>query len=319
MKERLLNFLVCPKCGNDLSLSNAVRDRNEIKEGILICKKCSVEFFIRNFIPRFVSSDSYTKNFSFEWKRWKKVQLDIYSGNQESESVFKSKTGLNKDEVKNKLVLDVGCGSGRFSEVISRWGGEAIGIDLSYSVDAAFENIGSRLNTHFVQADIFSLPFRPETFDIVFSIGVLHHTLNTKQAFNGIVPYVKKGGSLAIWVYSRHCMWPFIGSEFFRKFAPKMPKKLLYYLSVIAVPLYYFYKIRPIKLIFYPILPIDMKPRWDERWLDTFDWYSPLYQWKHTYPEVYAWFLEASFADIKLLNPEVAVTGKKKGLLNVNQ
>jgi len=205
MKDKLLNFLVCPKCKNDFSLHKTVMDGNEIKEGILSCKKCLAEFSIRNYIPRFVASDSYTKNFSFEWKRWKRVQLDIYSGNKESENVFNTKTSLNKEDVKGKLVLDVGCGAGRFSEVVSRWGGEVIGVDLSYSVDAAFENIGIRENAHFVQADIFNLPFRQETFDIVFSIGVLHHTLNTKKAFNGIVAYVKQGGRLAIWVYSRHC------------------------------------------------------------------------------------------------------------------
>ncbi|MBI3490303.1 MAG: methyltransferase domain-containing protein [Acidobacteria bacterium] len=101
-------------------------------------------------------------------------------------------------------MLDVGCGMGRFSDVVSRAGAEVVGIDLSYAIDAAHDNLGGRPNVHLAQADIFELPFRPGTFDCIFSIGVLHHTPNCRQAVLRLIPYLKPGGVLAIWVYPKH-------------------------------------------------------------------------------------------------------------------
>ena len=46
------------------------------------------------------------------------------------------------------------------------------------------------------------LPFRRGSFDLVFSIGVLHHTPSTEQAFRALVPLVKPGGEIAISVYA---------------------------------------------------------------------------------------------------------------------
>jgi len=52
-------------------------------------------------------------------------------------------------------------------------------------------------------------------------------------------------------------------------------------------------------------------PRFQWRVLDSFDWYSPVYQSKHTYPEVVRWFREAGLRDIVPLDDEVAVAGRK--------
>jgi len=70
-------------------------------------------------------------------------------------------------------VLDVGCGMGRFADVILRWGGEDYAVDLSFAVDAAYANLGDRPGFHVAQASVFDLPFRPKTFDLIFSLGVL--------------------------------------------------------------------------------------------------------------------------------------------------
>ena len=52
-------------------------------------------------------------------------------------------------------------------------------------------------------------------------------------------------------------------------------------------------------------------PEYDSRVLDTFDWYSPRYQSKHTYPEVSRWFREAGLERVEPLDPETAVRGRK--------
>jgi SAM-dependent methyltransferase len=62
---------------------------------------------------------------------------------------------------------------GRYAEIVNKYGSEVVGIDMSYAIDTAFENMGLRGKVHFIQADIFNLPFKPGTFDYIFSIGVI--------------------------------------------------------------------------------------------------------------------------------------------------
>jgi hypothetical protein len=46
--------------------------------------------------------------------------------------------------------------------------------------------------------------------------------------------------------------------------------------------------------------------------LDTFDWYSPRYQWKQTYPELQSWFEEAGLDEVQMLPRPVATRGRRK-------
>ena len=62
---------------------------------------------------------------------------------------------------------------------------------------------GTIEGTSFVQADVLDLPFRPESFDAIFSEGVLHHTPSTEAAFQALVPLLRPGGELLFYVYRR--------------------------------------------------------------------------------------------------------------------
>ncbi|MBI2094229.1 MAG: methyltransferase domain-containing protein, partial [Candidatus Omnitrophica bacterium] len=113
-----------------------------------LCDQCGLRFPWIDGIPRFVESDSYVKSFSFEWLRHRKTQLDPSSPG-ESEQTFREKTGLTPEQVEGKLILDAGCGMGRFAQVVSRWGGRVVGMDLSRSVEAASENLSGYKNALF--------------------------------------------------------------------------------------------------------------------------------------------------------------------------
>lgn len=96
-----------------------------------------------------------------------------------------------------------------------------------------------------------------------------------------------------------------------RAFTARLPSRWLYELCHATIPLYYFYWIP----IFFPrrmVTKIAMDP--DPEWcvLDTFDWYSHRYPWKHTYPEVRAWFEETGLEDFAILPRPVAVRGGKR-------
>jgi len=310
MKTRLLDLLACPACRGELELTQKTVAGGEIQEGTLWCPACRLGYPIRDSIPRFVETDRYVDTFSFEWNTFHDVQIDILNNTTDSEDTFAEKTGYTREQAQGRLFLDAGVGAGRFAEVVSRWGGEVVGFDLSYAVEAAFGNIGRRENVHLVQADIFKPPFRAGVFDHAYSIGVLHHTPDTRKAFESLVPLLKSGGGFAVYLYEKHPSSHF--SDRWRVLTVRLPLRVTYVLSAAAIPLYFIYRLPLVGGFFQLLFPIAMYPHWKWRWLDTFDWYTPRYQWKHTYPEVFRWYREAGFRDLELFDFPVCMRGFKR-------
>src|SRR6476660_3464305 len=173
MKTDLVKILKCPTCLSPLQAeaSEVERIDEEIRTGNLRCA-CGA-YPIDNYVPRF-AGDRYATNFGRQWNLFRRTQLDRLAQDN-SETRFASEIGFRLQEVAGRMVLDAGCGMGRFADVVSRWGGTVVGIDLSTAVEAAYENIGRRPNVHLLQADISQLPFPEGTFEYIYSIGVLHH------------------------------------------------------------------------------------------------------------------------------------------------
>ena len=274
------------------------------------CGSCEAKFPVIDEVPRFVGRELYTESIGFQWNRFARTQLDSASGTTRSRDTFVQKTGWSLNDLRGKRVLDAGCGMGRFAEVCADAGAEVHAVDLSTAVEAAFRNLGHRPNIRVYQADIMNLPFPEESFDFIYSIGVLHHTPSTKAAFLNLPALLKSGGAIAIWVYSRklRLLW---GGEILRKLTLSMPKSSLLKASKIAIPMYQIHRIPLVGMVTSILLPtsMDSDPQW--RWLDTFDWYSPEYQSKHTYPEVFRWFQTEGLIKIRLLDFPVAVSGTK--------
>jgi SAM-dependent methyltransferase len=209
--------------------------------------------------------------------------------------------------------MDVGCGTGANGAVIAEWGArEVFCVDLSSAVVAAFANTRHLDNVHVVQADLFSLPFASDQFTLIYSIGVLHHSPDTKKAFLSLLPFLRENGVIAVWVYEDRGGIQQRLSDRLRAVTTRMHPRLLYRICWLAVPGYYLYKIPFLgKLILHFLPPFSTEPYWEDRVLDTFDWYSPIYQWKHTYPEIYKWFKEAKLEDIHILEVPVSMWARK--------
>ena len=304
--EEVLGILRCLSCRNNL---------RQAADG-LVCAVCGRKYPVLNGIVRFVNTQHYAGSFGFQWKVYAQTQLDG-EHSRRSENAFRRRTGFCPEDLAGTLVLDVGCGMGRFAEVATRWGAHVVGIDLSLAAEVAARNLANRKATIF-QADVFNLPFAPQSFDYIYSIGVLHHTPNCEQAFKMLPPLLKPGGRIAIWLYSAYNRW-YRFSDLYRKVTRRLPPQVLHKLCYGAVPLYGVHQLlrkiplvgRPASAVLAYVIPMALDRDRNWRVLDTFDWYSPWYQSKHTYEEVFRWFESCGLEQLHVIEQPIAVQGRR--------
>jgi len=327
MQAEHAKFLVCPECKGDLALSIAERgEEDQIKSGILRCQNCEKEYPITNHIPRFVASDNYASNFGFEWTRHARTQYDSYSGKNISETRFFGATKWSRD-LKGQLILEVGSGSGRFTEQAVSTNATVVSIDYSYAVEVNYALNGRNKNVLIVQADVYKMPFRECFFDKLFCFGVLQHTPDPKKAFSLLPDYLKKGGALAIDIYRK------IGGVkgvlqtkyWVRPMTRKMDPGLLYRFSSAYVTLMWpicrlINKLPYGRQINWALLVADYRGVYDlkdetlKEWaiLDTFDVLSPTYDYAQTLEEVKKWFQEAPLDDTEVHYGYNGIEGRGK-------
>lgn len=203
MKESLLKFLRCPKTKESLSLTNEVIENGYIKSGTLLNQDSSKIYNIKNFIPRFVNVKNYSDSFGMQWNLFSDTQMDSKSGINISADRFWHATEWSREELKGKLILDIGCGTGRFAEVCLDAGATVICLDYASSVDTCRSNLIHFKNFHIIQADVFELPFLEYSFDYVYSLGVLQHTPDPKKAFLSLAKMISSKGKLCVDFYEK--------------------------------------------------------------------------------------------------------------------
>ncbi len=115
---------------------------------------------------------------------------------------------------KGKKLLEIGCGLGTDLLQFARGGAEVTGIDLSpVSIDLVKRRFA--LEDYPVDAQIAdaeNLPFDENTFDVVYSFGVLHHTPNTNKAVDEVYRVLKPGGEIIIMLYHKHSLHVWLGA-----------------------------------------------------------------------------------------------------------
>lgn len=128
-----------------------------------------------------------------------------------------------------KMILEVGCGTGQFSNYF------AIGTNNSiFALDPTFESLkiaknfsdrNNIKNITYINGSIFEEIFENETFDFVFCSGVLHHTKDTYLGFKNCVKLLKKNGFILIGLYNSYAKFSlkkFIFKIFGYKFISKI-------------------------------------------------------------------------------------------------
>lgn len=114
---------------------------------------------------------------------------------------------LNANLVEGKEVLDVGCGQGFKANHVAWWAKHVTAVDISKESLRLAQAGSQSLDIHNVTyqwEDAESLSFSDEQFDLVYCIGVLHHTPDTQKGIDEIYRVLKPGGTAVVLLYKKH-------------------------------------------------------------------------------------------------------------------
>jgi SAM-dependent methyltransferase/uncharacterized protein YbaR (Trm112 family) len=357
MKKSLLQIVACPLCHGALTCESLKETAvGEVESGIIRCA-CGASFPLIAGVPRllppalqsmlwemhpdFFSSyreqlpqallpdeekrseksneDRATKaqrdtarSFGYEWQAFSEMLPDYESNFRWYFERF------TPDSFAGKRVLDAGCGTGRHTFHMTRSGaGEVIAMDFSQAIEVAARNNRDNPNTHFVQADIYHPPFLPDTFDFVYSLGVLHHLPDPEKGFRALLPLLRPDNYINIYLY-----WNLEGEAAWRRAAlsvvtgmrqvtTRMPHGLLKKFSWLIAAGFQVAFVLPSRALasFKPTegladrVPLGHYRKYSFRVLytDQFDRFSAPIENRYSRAEVAAWFERARLEDVVIL------------------
>jgi SAM-dependent methyltransferase len=176
-------------------------------------------------IPRFVDLSNYASGFGLQWNTFRKTQLDSYTGTTISRTRLARCFGGSLDVVGGKSVLEVGCGAGRFTELLLGAGARVFACDLSQAVEANYENCHGWPDYFVCQANALQLPVIPHSFDFVLCIGVIQHTPSPEETIASLARQVKPGGMLVIDHYTHSYVQNFLQRNL-RRLLIRLPARI---------------------------------------------------------------------------------------------
>ncbi|RLJ68007.1 class I SAM-dependent methyltransferase [Sulfurisoma sediminicola] len=213
-----VSLLVCPRTGNSLEIAEIAKSASdgELLEATLRTSDGTHTYAVRNGIPRFVDDIGYNPTWDFKWRVLDGGRGLNYRIIDKSDPAYQihdlfdrnAHGGGAYEHGRGGVALDVGCGVGQYSvRLLQDYGpSKLISFDLTGGVDVFRKVVEERYpelkrRLLIVQADIFAMPFKKESFDLVFSLGVLMHTGDTRRAVGNILDLVKPQGHVNFWIY----------------------------------------------------------------------------------------------------------------------
>jgi SAM-dependent methyltransferase len=250
-----------------------------------------------------MTDQSRTKSaYSLQWNTFRILRPE------EDRATFKNRTGLETSDLNGALVLDGGCGMGRYLRVAGESGATVVGMDLSLAVKAARDLTRDLPNVCVIRGDLLRPPLAPGLFDHIYSLGVLDHTPDPRAAFLSLAKLLKPGGRIAIWVYPKERPALEAIMDAHRAISRRLPLPLLMAMSRLMAPIGGLKRRMmngrsrlvskagvALNLL---TIGVSMHPDPEVRVCDTLDWYAPKYLSRHTFAEVSGWFADAGLIDV---------------------
>ena len=168
------------------------------------------------------------KDFGSEWSRFDQSSLSDADRRAMFENYFHI---FPWDSLPSGSIgADIGCGSGRWASLIAPRVGHLHLLDPSGDALAvARQNLSNAANVSFYQVSVDDLPFKGGSLDFAYSLGVLHHVLDTADAIRSIAHVLKPGAPFLVYLYYAFDQrpWWFRAvwrvSDMLRRFISRMP------------------------------------------------------------------------------------------------
>lgn len=220
LRSDIENILQCPSCKSPKLIT-------DLAVGEITCGSCRAIYPINSeggwcsFLPQ--ESDTEVKANIKAW--WDDLYQQLYAENDavlsaedylqqldHLEDFFKKTDHLAVNEMPinelaGKRVLEIGSGSGANSALFKKHGADIVSVDITpgrvISTALKFRLVPGGPGRAY-QADAERLPFRDESFDVVYSNGVLHHSEDTGQCISEVLRILKPGGLAVLMLYSRY-------------------------------------------------------------------------------------------------------------------
>jgi ubiquinone/menaquinone biosynthesis C-methylase UbiE len=257
------------------------------------------------------------ERFSWKWTHLPDYGFDGATAQFQKEWYIKkfgwgTEANLRRFLGKCEFVLDAGCGLGRDVNMYAQsTKGQVYGVDISDSVFLAMERLKDVSNAHFIRGDMMELPFDDEYFDFIACDQALHHTPNTHLAFKTLVQKLKVGGQIVVYVYKKKGLAREFADDGIRKFTTQMSEKDC--LKFAEACTLFGRAVSKVSLDLQRFIYWDLfKCFWNDGFdyqtnvMINFDWYSPVYAWRHTPEEVKSWCKECG---LEIIHFDVGESG----------
>lgn len=323
--KALRDYLQCPSC-----------DAQEFifEENFIHCNGCSKVYPVIDRLPVFILPDmqkavkKVQSTFEFKWRLCereseKSVTIDNYVIDKQGRknvmpvrlkpkddtwiALTKKEFDISEDDVKDKTVLDVGAGFGRMAHVMNTMGARHIfSFDICRSgMDTALNDLADKENITFLQADIEQMPFRKESFDMVISWGVFHHTPNTEASFRKAARLVKPGGTFLVHLYETSDRRRIKYTNMLRAVIQKFPLRAQYFICRKFLTIYDWSVFDRKTLRGKIMLFLHKRIMFGNNPIGVFDCYSPRFNHTHSDEEVISWFRSEGFDNVQIVNNEL--------------
>ena len=245
-------------------------------------------------------------SFSKEWLEYDYDGVIWEMNYEDHEQRFLTEIGPALPRRTSRDFLEVGCGLGITTYLAQKnSGADAVGVDLSLAVWKACRHYRSNPFLHFAQASVFAMPFAEESFDVIYSRGVLHHTESTERAFASTAVLCRPGGTAYIWVYGTGS----IKETVFRRAVYGLERAVRPVLSSApdSLPAKAFLTAMGTGYVFFNgmrrMLNGSIQPLTLSRGVHAArDRFTPRYAHRHETSEVAGWFQRAGFDDLHVLD-----------------
>jgi SAM-dependent methyltransferase len=264
---------MCPACSAPLSAESDPSVR---------CQR-GHEYPVIDGVPSLIASksgDVIRRSFSLEWAQFDYDEDRTWGATPgERVETFLRQLQLNAADLEGKRVLDAGCGNAVLSNALTSVGCDVVAVDVSDSVFAAKRRFRNNPSLHLIQANLMTPIFQQETFDVIYSGGVLHHTPDTREALTRVTSALAPGGRIFVWLYWRVPGRSYAVRSILRRAMAPLPlgAKHALVLPIAAVS---------------ALRHSGQNLSWRERVVIELDFFTPKYRWEHTPDEVAAWFSE---------------------------